>query len=293
MVISNIKMKFEQIKYTHIERWDTDEVLHLKDEKTLLVQPKLDGCNGFMYFENDKLVVGSRNRFLSDTEDNQGFYQKFKDNENFKEFFRTNDVILYGEYLTDHSFRVKSEFKKQFVVFDVFDKETKTFLPLKDYTYSLCKNNIMFVPTIKIDASELNNLDKFKAKYKEFSRFLVEDKFAHGEGFVIKSYIAKNKYGRTVYAKVLNEKVKASAMTLFDKIRANFFTDEYIEKETIKFNNNNEEFNIEKYCSIVTNEFLKEELANIVIKYKYPTINTTELVGRLKHILKDYTKDYN
>ena len=47
------KMEFKDFKYMHVEHWDTDEVLHLKDSEVLCVQPKLDDTNCFVDYEND------------------------------------------------------------------------------------------------------------------------------------------------------------------------------------------------------------------------------------------------
>ena len=94
------------IKYQHVERWDTDEVLYLKDCKELIVQPKLDGTNGVVTYvkEYDELVVGSRNRVLSVNNDNQGFAQYIEENrEKYLKYFRKHpDDILYGEFLINH-----------------------------------------------------------------------------------------------------------------------------------------------------------------------------------------------
>ena len=106
------------IKYQHVERWDTDEVLYLKDCKELIVQPKLDGTNGVVTYvkEYDELVVGSRNRVLSVNNDNQGFAQYIEENrEKYLKYFRKHpDEILYGEFLINHIFRVKPEYHNTF-----------------------------------------------------------------------------------------------------------------------------------------------------------------------------------
>ena len=113
------------IKYQHVERWDTDEVLYLKDCKELIVQPKLDGTNGVVTYvkEYDELVVGSRNRVLSVNNDNQGFAQYIEENrEKYLKYFRKHpDDILYGEFLINHVFKVKPEYHNTFYVFDRYD----------------------------------------------------------------------------------------------------------------------------------------------------------------------------
>ena len=66
-------------------------------------------------------------------------------------------------------------------------------------------------------------------------KFLLEDSFEYGEGYVIKNYDAVNKYGRQVWAKILNEKPSIQGKDLFSEIRNKFFTDAWIDKETIKY----------------------------------------------------------
>ena len=131
---------------------------------------------------------------------------------------------------------------------------------------------------------------------KEFSKFLMEDSFENGEGFVIKDYNnPRNKYGRICWAKVLFEKPKFEGKHVAGKdfwmsLREKFFTDAFIEKETIKYleNNNLTEIdNFNKYANIVIAEFIKEEIANIVFKFKYPKINFQELKVFLTKILKE------
>ena len=124
----------------------------------------------------------------------------------------------------------------------------------------------------------------------------MEDSFETGEGYVVKDYsnIQKNKYGRTCWAKILNEKPKLAGKSLWEKIRNDFFTDAWIEKETLKYleRNNITEIDVfQKYVNILTNEFIKEECANIVIKYKYPSINFQMLKSIIYDILKEKYKN--
>ena len=47
-----------------------------------------------------------------------------------------------------------------------------------------------------------------------------------------------------------------------------------------------EKFIYDKYCNILISEFIKEEVANIVFKFKYPKISFQELKVFLSKILK-------
>ena len=292
------------IKYQHVERWDTDEVLYLKDCKELIVQPKLDGTNGVVTYvkEYDELVVGSRNRVLSVNNDNQGFAQYIEENrEKYLKYFRKHpDDILYGEFLINHIFKVKPEYHNTFYVFDRYDTKINKYIPIDESALAEC--DINFVPS-KVISNE-NVEETVKSFNSDFGKFLLEDSFEYGEGYVIKNYDAVNKYGRQVWAKILNEKPSIQGKDLFSEIRNKFFTDAWIDKETIKYIEKfpreftetiepTEKFIYDKYCNILISEFIKEEVANIVFKFKYPKISFQELKVFLSKILKDSLKKRN
>lgn len=288
-------MEFKDLKYMHVEHWDTDEVMHLKNSEVLSVQPKLDGTNCFVAYENENIIIGSRNRFITPEDDNNGCAKYIMENlydkllAYFKEY---PNNVLYGEYLINHIFKVKPEYLNRFYIFDVYDKSTDEYRQPKSTEENF---GLDTVPTLPFE-----NRSDFKEfvlrDLKEFSKFLMEDSFENGEGFVIKDYNnPRNKYGRICWAKVLFEKPKFEGKHVAGKdfwlsLREKFFTDAFIEKETIKYleNNNLTEIdNFNKYANIVIAEFIKEEIANIVFKFKYPKINFQELKVFLTKILKE------
>lgn len=289
-------MEFKDFKYMHVERWDTDEVLHLKDSEVLCVQPKLDGTNCFVACEDGNIIVGSRNRFITPEEDNNGTAKYIFNNlyDKLLTYFKDNpNIVLYGEYLINHVFKVNPEYLNRFYIFDVYDKVTGEYRQPNSTEEDA---GLDIVPTLPF----VNNKPNFKefvlSNLKEFSKFLMEDSFETGEGFVIKDYNnPRNKYGRICWAKVLNEKPKFEGKHIVGKdfwfsLRERFFTDAFIEKETIKYleNNNLTEIdNFNKYANIVITEFIKEEIANIVFKFKYPKINFQELKVFLTKILRE------
>ena len=288
-------MEFNDIKYMHVEHWDTDEVAHLKNSEVLSVQPKLDGTNCFVAYENENIIIGSRNRFITPEDDNNGCAKYIMENlyDKLLAYFKVNpNNVLYGEYLINHIFKVKPEYLNRFYIFDVYDKSTNEYRQPKSTEE---KFGLDTVPTLPF-----KNRSDFKEfvlrDLKEFSKFLMEDSFENGEGFVIKDYNnPRNKYGRICWAKVLFEKPKFEGKHVAGKdfwlsLREKFFTDAFIEKETIKYleNNNLTEIdNFNKYANIVIAEFIEEEKANIVFKFKYPKINFQELKVFLTKILKE------
>ena len=288
-------MEFNDLKYMHVEHWDTDEVMHLKNSEVLSVQPKLDGTNCFVAYENENIIIGSRNRFITPEDDNNGCAKYIMENlyDKLLAYFKVNpNNVLYGEYLINHIFKVKPEYLNRFYIFDVYDKSTGEYRQPKSTEENF---GLDTVPTLPFE-----NRSDFKEfvlrDLKEFSKFLMEDSFENGEGFVIKDYNnPRNKYGRICWAKVLFEKPKFEGKHVAGKdfwmsLREKFFTDAFIEKETIKYleNNNLTEIdNFNKYANIVIAEFIKEEIANIVFKFKYPKINFQELKVFLTKILKE------
>ena len=289
------KMEFNDLKYMHVEHWDTDEVMHLKNSEVLSVQPKLDGTNCFVAYDNENIIIGSRNRFITPEDDNNGCAKYIMENlyDKLLAYFKVNpNNVLYGEYLINHIFKVKPEYLNRFYIFDVYDKSTNEYRQPKSTEENF---GLDTVPTLPFE-----NRSDFKEfvlrDLKEFSKFLMEDSFENGEGFVIKDYNnPRNKYGRICWAKVLFEKPKFEGKHVAGKdfwmsLREKFFTDAFIEKETIKYleNNNLTEIdNFNKYANIVIAEFIKEEIANIVFKFKYPKINFQELKVFLTKILKE------
>ena len=106
-------MEFNDLKYMHVEHWDTDEVAHLKNSEVLSVQPKLDGTNCFVAYENENIIIGSRNRFITPEDDNNGCAKYIMENlyDKLLAYFKVNpNNVLYGEYLINHIFKVKPEY---------------------------------------------------------------------------------------------------------------------------------------------------------------------------------------
>ena len=63
-------------KYLHVERLGSEECEGLLDNGAVYVTAKVDGSNGCVYWSEKagRVMVGSRNFELSDSEDNAYFY---------------------------------------------------------------------------------------------------------------------------------------------------------------------------------------------------------------------------
>lgn len=312
-------LPYENFKYQHVERWDTDEVQYLKSCKTLTVQPKIDGTNAVIICEFDKngtcidVQAGSRNRFLTPDDDNEGFAKWVILN---KEKFETaaakivrsfvkpacidpNDpyeqfIVFYGEFTKKGKFLVKPECMHNFYVFDVkiYTNEAGTlrqewFCPEK-FADVFLKTAIDRVPSIiDFDTALLNEkgVEWLLDYLKWFSLFIMADGFETGEGFVIKDYgMTGNQYGRHTWAKIVYEKPNATHTDMLETVLNEWFSEEYLEKEYCKYLERFPKENPvkpQKFANLVAREFIKEEVANMVFKFNFPEIDFAKLFGKL------------
>lgn len=201
-------------KYQHLERWDTEEVQYLKELETLTVMPKIDGTNGGVHFENDEITICSRNRELSVDADNEGFCKfVLEHKEEFevirdyilRTFENVTKISLFGEFTKKGTFTVSKKYFHKFCLFDIlisYENKVEYFDP---NSFELPKfENIIVVPSIKVS---VNEVEKLTETHVEFSKFLLDENYPHGEGFVIKDYTNhKNRYNRTIWAKILFKK---------------------------------------------------------------------------------------
>lgn len=288
-------------KYQHLERWDTEEVQYLKEVETLTVMPKIDGTNGGVHFDKDGISIWSRNRKLSVVADNEGFCKFVLDHKEefevirdyiLRTFENVTRISLFGEFTKKGTFTVSKKYFHKFCLFDVlisYNNKVEYFDP---NSFDLPEfENIIIVPSIKVS---VNEVEKLTETHKEFSKFLLDEYYSHGEGFVIKDYTNhKNQYNRTTWAKILFKKIRVEGKkNLYEEILENWFDDEYLDKEFIKYMDNfKEPLNKNKFVNIVVREFFKEEISNIIYKYKFPLIDTLELKNLLNKKASDYLKN--
>lgn len=281
------------IKYQHVERYGTTETNGILDGvSTAYVFPKIDGTNGSIWMEEGELHFASRNREVSLDNDNQGFMDALHDNDNLKAFFTNSpQAILYGEWLVPHTLKDYAEDAwRNFYVFDVCYVEDGVFkyVPYEEYKGVLELYNIDYVPaywTIK-DADE-DRLNSLLAQ----NTFLMQEG-GIGEGIVIKRYDFVNKYGRTVWAKVVRSDFKAQHRKAMGpqlinhkdtpeyKITDKFLTAAMVEKVYAKIINDVGEWHpklIPRLLHTVYHDLVSEECWNWTVKLKNPTVNFSKL----------------
>ena len=288
-------------KYQHIERFGADEVEGI-DKGLCYVFPKLDGTNGSVWIENGEIKAGSRNRELTLDNDNQGFYSYITQHEGIKKYFEEfPDHILYGEWLVPHSLKTyQDDAWRKFYVFDVYDRNKERYKAIADYSAYLSLYDIDYISPLLIAN---NPTEKGIKDCLILNTYLISDGNGVGEGVVIKNYDYVNKYGHTLWAKIISNEFKEKRQKKFgsdivDKNRLEyeivdqFVTKSLIDKELAKIKADGWSSNkIPKLLGIIFHELIKEESWNIIKKFKNPTIDFKKLQtltnSKIKQVLPE------
>jgi len=194
-------------KYMHVERLDSDEVDGLLIG-TVQVQPKIDGSNCQVWLEDGELHTGSRNQEITGDNDHMGFTVWAEQHRDKLVDFLSGHPHwrLYGEWLVRHTLKTyREEAWRQFYVFDVYDDEAEKFIPYTEYQSELEDSEIDYIPVIAVVTNPTADVLQ---GFIERNTYLIQDGMGHGEGIVIKRYDFENKYGRTVWGKVVRNDFK-------------------------------------------------------------------------------------
>lgn len=278
-------------KYQHIEKLGTSEVEGILDGKVYLFY-KIDGTNSCIFLKGDnELGFGSRNRELSLDNDNGGFANAITNNgelyNKLLNYLKENpNYIIYGEWLIPHTIkRYNQDAWEKFYVFDVLNIETHNYLTFEEYSKDMQNLNLDVIPPIEVLPSP--TIDLIKEKLNNTGNYLIKDGL--GEGIVIKNYNYKNKYGRTIWAKVLTEEFTQNKKRIrqqnhenkeLEQIEYNivkkYLTVDFIQKEFEKFKLEKNGFsssNIFEFLNRTFTEFFRDNWELILKKFKSPTIN--------------------
>lgn len=272
-------------KYQHVERFGTSSVRGI-EEGECYVFPKIDGTNASVWFENGKIQAGSRKRHLTLEEDNAGFYAWASQQENLIKFFEMFPTVrLYGEWLVPHTLKTYNETAwRQFYVFDVVEQDSELHMHYEDYKKKLDMFNIEYIPPLcKVKYPTLEGLTSLLEK----NRYLIKDNEGVGEGVVIKRYDFTNKYGKQIWAKIVNNEFKFKHKKVMKvgelnerKLVEQDIVDTYVtkslcEKELAKITIENEWESkmIPRLLNTIFFSLVSEESWNFTKKFKQPTIN--------------------
>ena len=293
-------------KYQHVERFGTDDVKGINIGECYIF-PKIDGTNGSIWLGDDgEVKAGSRNRELGlgKGEDNQGFYKYIKKQDNIKEFLKEYPRLrLYGEWLVPHTLKTyREDAWHEFYVFDViyeYPDGNFDYLHYKEYKQLLEKYDIEYIPPLAVIENPkrenlVNQIDKT-------GQYLIKDGEGKGEGIVIKNYDFENKYGRTVWAKMVTSNFKEKhhkemgapkmkgSKSVEEKIITKYVTKPLIEKEYSKIVNEKNGWKsqyIPMLFGRVFHALVTEETWDIVKKFNRPTIDFADLRELTIHKIK-------
>ena len=292
--------------YMHIEKLGTGEVENILYGTTHLFY-KLDGTNAVVWLQDDGTVgFGSRNRELSDTEDNYNFLKSITSSSEIYDdlldyLTKHSNHIIYGEWLVKHTLRTyKEDAWKKFYVFDIFDADTERYINYDVYSKELEDNysNITFIPRIaKLENATKAQLQEALDKSGEF--LVTEGK---GEGIVIKNYEFVNSRGNIKWAKLLTEDfnvskgrtrtgnkfLKDNAPIEYEIIK--LMTEEHILKEKSKIAEARDGWTLRSIPELLNrafNEFWRDNWELILKKFRNATIN----FGILKKLSDDKVKE--
>ena len=323
-------------KYQHIERLGNDEVEDILIG-TVYIFSKIDGSNGTLQLNDDGLISpASRKRVLTKNikqsnlknkkelienkviipkgTDNQGFRDKYlKDNyEKFDKFLNDYpNYILRGEYLVPHTIKnyIKSAWRK-FYVFDIEEVIFKDdgeiinrYINYEEYQPLLEKYDIDYIPLIckMINPSK----EQVYNQLRNATFLMPDDGESIGEGIVIKNYEYTNRFGRTNWAKIVQNSFKEQnkkemgvpilqgSHEVEHKIVNEFVTMGRLDKLLHKILQG-ESFQsklIGQILGRMYHEIVNDELWNIVKKFKSPRIDFKFLnkciIAQTKELLKE------
>lgn len=285
-------------KYQHIERLNTDEVEGILDGKVYIFS-KLDGTNTGVYLDtNGNVRVNSRNRLLSEDNDNAGACAYVLAHDKFKKYLDKHpNHYLYGEFLIKNRIRTyKDDAWNKLYIFDVVEYKENIirYLSYEEYIPLLEEFNIEYIPYVdKFVNPSLDDVGNLVDK----GMFLQKSE-GFPEGIIIKNYDFVNKYGRTIWAKIVREEFKCRAkikiancieQQIIDKLCTSAFIEKEYEKIITEQGWNSKL--IPKLLGTIWHTFITEECWNIVKKYKNPKIDFRVLNQLLTAKIKDVKHD--
>lgn len=305
--------------YMHIEKLGTSDVEGILNGTCYLTY-KIDGtCSSVFLKDDGSLGFGSRNRELSMIQDNAGFVASMYEKDEQTNTLKLNGVgqdllrllkahpyyIVYGEWLVPHTVkRYRNDAWKKLYIFDIQDIENHKYLNYDDYSKMIDEQykNLNYIPLLA--KVENPTVDEIKACLARTGEFLITQGL--GEGIVIKNYDFVNKYGRSVWAKLLtedflqtkkdtrskNKQIKLSDAAIENDI-IKLETLEHISKEKIKVQelHNDDGWNFKYTYELLNrafNEFIRDNWEIILKKFHYPTIN----FKLLKSLSDDKIKEF-
>lgn len=186
-------------KYQHVERLGSEEVEKLLNGE-VEVQLKIDGANLTVCWDNSVgPIICSRNQVISKNEHpNSGFNGAIEYIYKHPHIIElSKQYIIRGEWLTRHTVTYNKDSYGHFYVFDLQRYEDFTYVSAKEYIPLLEEFDIKYAPQFaRLEKPTLEKLTEYISGPDTLGA-------AQKEGVVIKRYDFKNKWGRTVWGKLV------------------------------------------------------------------------------------------
>ena len=298
-------MKYKS--YQHIEKLGREEVEGILTGKCY-IQPKIDGTNSVLYLGDDGIVhAGSRKRDLTLTSDNAGFYNSTIRDEKIKAYLQKHpNHYIYCEWLVPHSIKYYDDTSwQQYYIFDVFEinENYGRYLSYDEYVPLLEEFDLTYIPNLAIIE---NPTQQQLIEIMKNNHYLISDDKI-GEGIVIKNYNYKNKYGRTVWAKIIAEEFfdtksklrmknhEAKNSDWEKKIAIMYISQSLVRKEYAKVLNDYPQAQrqeiIGRLLNSVFDSFIEEDLVTVVKVNKNITLNFNILKSESNQLVKEYVPE--
>jgi hypothetical protein len=296
------------IRYQHLVKFGREEVENI-ELGTCYIFPKLDGTNGSVWADNTgRIYAASRNRILSEHEDNAGFYNWVMSNDpsaqNLRSFLIKNtDLVIYGEWLVPHTLTTyRDDVWRKFHIFDVYNRVTGKHLSYPDYSQFIDIEAMIIPPLAIVKNPTVEILEKYLAN----NVFYIKENSGIGEGIVIKNYSYINKFAEQVWAKMVANEFKENhvrkmgppklEIAMIEDSIVNKFVDQTLVDKTfskIASENNGlfENKHIPQLLGRVWYDLITEDMFEILKVFKRPIIDFNKLekltISKIKQLRKD------
>ena len=186
-------------KYDSITRYGKEDFTDAIIGKRIVVMEKLDGANASFVESNGRLEMFSRNTVVNESNTLRGFFGWASSKLDGISIVR--DRIYFGEWLVPHHVQYVEDAYKEFYLFDIFDKETETYLDFDIVKYEAERIGLK-MPKVFFDGV-INNIE-------DIQQYVGKSDIAkdYGKGIVVKNYNYSSKFKNHVFVKIVSEKFK-------------------------------------------------------------------------------------
>ena len=291
------------IKYQHVEKYGNTEVEGIELGYTYIF-PKLDGTNASVWAENGVICAGSRNRVLALGDDNAGFFAAISIDPHIQAYLlEFPHHTLYGEWLVPHSLKTyREDAWRKFYIFDVYDQKTEKHIHYEQYHMPLVRHGLNYLAPLAVIQN--GSADMF-VKMLEKNIVMIQDGMGAGEGIVIKNYDFVNRFGNTIWAKLVTNEFKekhhkemgapiVGTEIIEQKITDKYVTQALIDKVQAKIALERGGWTskyIPQLLNTVFYDLIREEMWEIIKEHKNPRIDFRALhvftIGRIKQLRSD------